>query len=497
MKLPNFFSHRGIILGTHGLPFPRRLLSLTVEQIKTHAHVIGVSGSGKSRFLAGLFLSMLENGLPATLIDPHGDLARLVLAHLVRKGVYRDPKAHERIIYLDLPAAEQNARFIPYNVLAQHQQPHTTASNVKEAMHRAWPALAAGAAPMFDTLVQDGVKVLISNRMPITALYRLLTDTRYRDSLLAQEEDQDVVSFFRDQFDRLSSRDQADQAGAALRRAHLMTFSPVLKYSLGQAESILNFRNILDQGQSLIVNLALPDTEARRLLGCLLTVSAEQGALSRAELPAGQRFGTHHLILDEFSEFTAQSEEALSRMLSLTRKYGLHLVLAHQTWSQTSARLRGALQNVGLEVVFRLGREDAEYSATMLGRVDPLQVKHQVADESAVERTHPVFYSLAEQWERFTQELQELRPRHAYVCLYSPKRRALPLRLLLKSRSRAVTKVRTPSIPDPEVDEVTLQRVEQTYLELYFRPKHEIEKEMSKYRNTHTNAQLRRKVALK
>lgn len=71
---------------------------------------------------------------------------------------------------------------------------------------------------MFDSLVQDGVKVLISNGLLVTCLYRLLTDKGYRDALLQHEEDVDIVAFFKYQFDRLSQHDQTDQAGAALLR---------------------------------------------------------------------------------------------------------------------------------------------------------------------------------------------------------------------------------------------------------------------------------------
>jgi hypothetical protein len=71
-------------------------------------------------------------------------------------------------------------------------------------------------------------------------------------------------------------------------------------------------------------------------------------------------------------------------MLSLTRKYDLFLVMAHQTWSQASGRLRGALQHVGVETTFRLGREDAQRSAPMLGQVDPLSIKHEVVDSGAL-----------------------------------------------------------------------------------------------------------------
>ena len=318
-------------IGTKPKGLFSRRVEILVSDAKTHIHVIGTSGSGKSRFLASLYLSLIRNGLAATLIDPHGDLAHLVLSNLIAEGFFSDAAAFSKLIYLDLPKGEQKGLYVPFNVLKQPLPPHTVASNVKEAMHRAWPSLAGGSAPMFDTLIQDGSKVLISNDLPLTSMYKLLTDKQYRDTLLANERDPDIVAFFHDQFDRLSQRDQADAAGAALRRAHLLTFSPILKYSLGQTDNRLDFRHIIDTDTSVIINLALTDAEARRLLGCLLTVSAEHGSLSRASLPYEERENSHHLFIDEFSEFSAQSEEALARMLSLTRKYGLFLVMAHQT----------------------------------------------------------------------------------------------------------------------------------------------------------------------
>jgi hypothetical protein len=319
---------------------------------------------------------------------------------------------------------------------------------------------------MFDTLIQDGVKVLISAGLPITSLYRFLTHTEFRRTLLAREADADIVAFFRDQFERLSPRDQADQAGAALRRAHLLTYAPVLKYSLGQHANMLDWRGVFDRHTNVTINLGLGDHEARRLLGCLITVFAEQGALSRADLPPGGRHGSHHLVIDEFSEFTAQSEEALARMLSLTRKFGLYLVMAHQTYSQASDRLRGALQNVGVEVAFRLGREDAVRAAGTLGRVDALAVKHEATDPQAQDRGHPLFYSLPEQWERWVQALQDLPPQHAFV--------KLPM--------APVTRVRTLPVPDPTVDADRLREVKEHYLRTCFRQQSEIEHDLEQQR---------------
>jgi hypothetical protein len=211
----------------------------------------------------------------------------------------------------------------------------------------------------------------------------------------------------------------------------------------------------MDSGQSVIINLALRELEASRLLGCLLTVGYEQAALARAD--AAERL-SHHLIVDEFHSFTTQSAQAFASMLSQSRKFGLYLCAAHQFWGQANQHLQDALQNTGIEVVFNVGRTDAEYTAKQLSRIDPLQVKHEVADEYAVEKTHPVFSSLAEQWQSYAEYLQDLPPRH----------------FALKLRGQKVKAGKTRTLPAPRVDPKELLEVEQEYLRRYFRTRQEI-----------------------
>ena len=57
--------HSRILVGTYGFPLLPFQLRLSVQEARTHFHVIGTSGSGKSRFLAGLFLLLLKSGLSA------------------------------------------------------------------------------------------------------------------------------------------------------------------------------------------------------------------------------------------------------------------------------------------------------------------------------------------------------------------------------------------------------------------------------------------------
>lgn len=474
--IKTFFSEPKVALGTHGMLLFRRPLRLSISEVKTHAYVIGISGSGKSRFLAGLYLSLLRAGLPTTLIDPHGDLAQFVLAHLVADGTFRDPKALERILYLDLPGAERQGRFVPFNILHQPRLPsHTIASHLKDAMHRAYPELASGAA-MFDTLLPRSVRVLIDHKLPITQLEPFLIDEEYRNSLLEDYHDKRIVDFFQQMFDELRKPDQIAYAGSVLRRAQLLTDLPILKYSFGQEGNILQFRELIDSGRSTIINLALREGEASRLLGCLLMIGFEQAAFSRSELRDDERkkVPSHHVMVDEFQNFTEQSEGSFNTMLSQTRKHGVNLILAHQTISQTSERLQGAVQNAKIKVIMQLDREDARIMAPKIGHVEPKTVRHDVNHEESESA------GMAEEWETWVQAIEDLTVGEAYVSYHRHVSKAA--KHLLHRKPHRVVKVKAIRMPDAKADKDELARIEEYYLKNYFRSKAEIEAELDRYR---------------
>ncbi|MDQ2785508.1 MAG: type IV secretion system DNA-binding domain-containing protein [Chloroflexota bacterium] len=482
-----FITPNHLVLGTFGPRFARIPVHLRVAELTNHVAISGATNSGKSRLLAHLALSLIERGEGVTMLDPHGDAARLVLGHLVAGGVYDDPAAYERITYLDLPAASRVWRYTPFNILNQPFDAPTTARLVLEAFRRAWPALDDGVAPAFENAVLAGVSVLIRHNLPLVFLHDLLTDAPWRAALLADETDPTVRGFFA-RLERWGSREQAQYLESTLRRAFLLSFSPVLRYSLGQTENRLgSFRTRMDRGQSLIVNLALPDPDARRLLGSFLTVFMEQGALQRADTPTATRGRPHTLILDEFSAVSSQSGTALQHILEQCRKFGLGLVLASQSGGQLSERMQRALAGVGTSIVFRLGRADAEEAARRIGMTDPLAIKHQGSDHAA----HPLYRPLPEQWEGWTAAIQRLKPRQLFV------RRLPPQQWLARQFQASVAKLRTPDLPDPVVNPAALAAVEGWYLAHCFEVRPVIEAALANLRPIRqpTTTRRRGKVA--
>src|ERR1700686_2358156 len=85
-----------------------RRIVLTPEDRKIHMHVIGSSGSGKSRFLEWMMRGDLKNRQGFCLIDPHGELYDAIVAYCARNVLDRD------IILLNLSDPDAVVGFNPF-----------------------------------------------------------------------------------------------------------------------------------------------------------------------------------------------------------------------------------------------------------------------------------------------------------------------------------------------------------------------------------------------
>ena len=438
-----------IILGTHGL-FNWRRISLDAHAVATHKHVIGLTGQGKSKFLANYCLQLFEQGIPFCLVDPHAELADDLLFLLSDRGHFPACAPHNRIRYVDFSRRD---RFLPFNVLNQPYPVDTIAQHLIEVCMRVWPNLAAGQAPTFERLITNTLKLLTYNALPLTFLTPVLTNKALRESLLESITDRDpwVVRFFRDSFDNWR-REEERMKESTVNRGDLFTNTDRMRYSLGQQENALNFRAIMDGQISLIVNLnGLADKE-QRFLGAFITHGFEQAAYARGA--PGSLRTPYHLILDEFPMFTAQSEEGLANVLSRTRKYGLFLTLAHQTLGQVSVKLLGALQNTML-LAFGLGPRDARAMAEDLAHFDPEETKEAQVGAGEQERTLAGFASVPESYQKLKDELAMLKPRE----------------VILKNRHHQA-RFKTLTIPNFRTTPQQLQELKDRYAEQLMTPEH-------------------------
>ena len=353
-----------IIIGSRGPFLGKRDLGLAnfaipLSDLNTHVYVVGRSGKGKSKFLEGFLWQLITHGEGCGLIDPHGDLANNLLRLLAFQPLGRDgrpwlanPANAKRVVYCE-PGREDY--FIPMNVLAGPDTPYTLASNVVEAFQRTWSQELA-AAPQFKNVTMHGLLLLIEHGLSLIELPQLFMYRDFREPLLEKSQNDDVVSFFHERFERWGN-EQVLRLESLLNKVTAFTLNETLKQMLGVGENHLEPREMMDKGEILIVNLGTCDHETRDLLGSLLTVRLEQAALARIALQEEQR-RRWYCVLDEFQRFVANegSAQVLAHMLSEARKMKLFLCLAHQGWHQLGhARLEGAIDQAQLKVVFGSG----------------------------------------------------------------------------------------------------------------------------------------------
>ena len=434
-----------LLLGKHGFLHWRKAW-LNSAELSSHKHCIGLSGFGKSKFLAALCRQLFAQGIPFCLIDPANDLADDVLALLADAGCFPHRQPHPAIRYLDFSRRD---RFLPFNVLHQPYPVDRIAEHIVELCLRVWPALAGGSAPTFERLMRNTVKLLVHNGLPITQVGPVLNNRALRDMLLARCPDPWVVRFFRESFEQWG-REEQRMKESTVNRGELLVSTAVLRYSCGQQANALPFRALMDEQISLIVNLNGLDEQEQRWFGAFIAQGFEKGAYSRGA-PGAPRT-PYHLILDEFPMFTAQTEEALTGALSRTRKFGLFLTLAHQTFSQVSTRLLGALQNTTL-FAFSLGARDARAIAEDLVEFDPVATKEATVGGGEEERDIAAFVGVPETYQRLKDQLKSLKPREVY----------------LKTRQRAQV-FRTMDVPPTRTTPEDLQRIKDNYARTLMRP---------------------------
>lgn len=430
-----------------------RSLTLKNGSIAAHKHVIGKTGQGKSKFLAHCFVELVSQGIACSLVDPHSDLADDVLGMLADRGL-----ADDRLLFVDFGRRD---RFVPFNVLRQPYPDDKVASIMVEACKRVWPTLADGSAPMFENVMLAGCRTLVQNHLPFAALYAVITDSRYRNELLANVTDPMVVHYFRATYDRLSARDQLDQTQSSLRRVFNLTFPEELRYTLGQTDNLLNFRDIMDSGKSAIYDLGGLEEETQRFLGALIAHGYEVASLSRSDTVETKR-RPHHLFLDEFSMFSATTESSLGRILSLARKYKLTLWLAHQTWGQLPPKLANALQNT-IKVAFAIGPDDARIIAPYFTNYDPEMIKTAEIEDAHTLRS---FLGVQETYEKKATELKTLEPRHALVRYHKMQRHYL----IGHKLHDVIAEVKTPTIRIATTRE-KIEDLREVYAQQYLRPR--------------------------
>ena len=304
-------------------------------QLQYHVQLIGLSGRGKSRAIEHILKQFLLNRVGFTLLDPHGDIYEALVAWLARMP---ERFLRDRNIHLFDPAHPKwRFGYNPLNIREDVpvDQREAIAMDRVEAVMEAVSQVMGGEAtdqmPLYQRTFSTILYTVARRGLSIYEAMQLLpaSEERFREHL-AYDLPDEVARLAWLEIQTWKAKEFSQNVASLYNRLHRIMRHPFVRQILVQTKSTLDVREVMDEGEVVLANFqprtGFPDANAD-LIARLLLCDYTQTARTR---PANVS-RPHFLVIDECYRYLTSDIE---RILDQTRKYGLHLVLAHQRLSQ-------------------------------------------------------------------------------------------------------------------------------------------------------------------
>jgi hypothetical protein len=310
-----------------------------------HTWVLGKSGTGKTTALLRWAIDDIHNGDGIAFFDLHGDAAQELLNYIPphRRGdvLFYDPSDRDYPIGFNIldTVPTDNKAFIASSVV----------DTFKSIWGHSW-------GPQLEQFLYESTAALLDvPNGTLLGIKFLLTSPTYRKHVLQYVQDPAIRDFWETDFEEhMPEREQRERTLSTLNKIGAIISDPVIRNSVGQPRTAIDFKNILDQQKIIIVSLPQGQLSINKasLLGALLLSNLHLTALGRTNRRP------FHIYIDECHHFGTVT---LTEMLSGIRKFGVSLVLGHQYIDQVGNDFRSALiGTAGTVVSFRVGVTDAD-----------------------------------------------------------------------------------------------------------------------------------------
>lgn len=376
----------GLYLGKSVYRGVERKIAMGDDDRRRHMFIIGATGTGKTELLKSMIMQDINAGRGICFMDPHGDAVEDVLKMIpperAEDVVYFRPSDTERPMGLNLMEAKTE------------DEKHFVASSIINMMYKLFDPYKTGiVGPRFEHAVRNAMLTIMSEPgTTFVELMRVLTDARYVQELLPKVTDPIIRRYWTDQIAQTSDFHKSEVLDYITSKFGRFVTNKMIRNIIGQSQSSFSFRDVMDNGKILLINLAKGELgeENSNFLGLILVPRILMAAMSRSDTPEEQR-RDFYLYVDEFQNFATPD---FAVILSEARKYKLNLTVANQFIGQMEEEVKNAVfGNVGTKISFRVGVTDANYLqhefSPTFGEDDLLNVERFHAYVKTIVRNQP------------------------------------------------------------------------------------------------------------
>jgi len=313
-----------------------------------HIWTVGKTGTGKSTMIANMVIDDLKKGRGVAVIDPHGDLCDDILDYIPKSRI-------NDTIYFN-PADKEFPIIVNPLEVVNREEAELVVSGLMSIFTKIWENV--WSARMEYILRNCFMTLSEVENSTLEDVLRLLSNSSFRNRTLAKINDQSLINFWKDEYEKMPERLQKEAISPIQNKVGQFVTSPLIRRIISPPKSTISLDTVMNERKILIANLSqgrLGEDNAA-LLGATLITKFQVTAMRRVDVPKEERT-PFYLYVDEFQNFATES---FVKILSEARKFGLALTLANQYMAQIPPEVQKAiLGNAGSLIAFSVGAEDA------------------------------------------------------------------------------------------------------------------------------------------
>ncbi len=326
-----------------------RLVELTPAQRCEHALLVGKTGQGKSNLMRLCMRQDMEAGRGFVCLDPHGKLVDDVLSDVPIE------RQHD-VVYLD--CADEDWPFglnlfeAPPNITPKSKA--TMISQLLQAFDKCWEGGFSGTA---EIVIKSVCQTFLDNRRGTLAMIpRLLSDRDYREAFYPRITDPFTKLEWKRITNSRTGELKNDETDPIMRRLNKFVGNPIVRNLMGQTKTTLAFPRWMDEDAIVLIKIPDDDSTGIGKDAAQLVATVILQLILRAAY--GREVGSPlwSVYCDEFQHYVTGD---IPVMLRNTRKYGVGLFLATQSFSDVDTAILGA----GTLLCYQLTDRDARIVA--------------------------------------------------------------------------------------------------------------------------------------
>ncbi|MBI4948430.1 type IV secretion system DNA-binding domain-containing protein [Candidatus Berkelbacteria bacterium] len=355
LPAPANLPDEGVVIGESVYRGTKKLVRLQDEDRRRHLFMIGKTGTGKTTLFETMIEQDMVNGKGLCFIDPLGDAIESLLKKV--------PTERAKDVILFDPSDTQ----FPLGLnLLEYKNPEERDFLIQEVIEIFYklfdPNRTGIVGPQWEHWARNAALTVMSapDGGSLIDLPRLFTDDAFREKAVSHVTDPVVKSFWEQQLAKTADFHKSEMYNYFISKFGRFMTNDLMRNIIGQKKSSFDFREVMDSGKILLINLAKGKIGEinSNLLGLILVSKIQVAAFSRADTVEEQR-KDFYLYVDEFQNFTT---DTFATILAEARKYRLSLNITNQYFAQLTEHIRDAvIGNVGTMISYRIGAEDSEY----------------------------------------------------------------------------------------------------------------------------------------